>query len=94
MHYRCVLTQPSLGGMRNPPETNPWRAGWQRKILIMAAFSFFRLGGMPDEQGKKSHKLILTEVDAGCGLQSRFFVLRRDARAGCSSRQFGGEAEN
>jgi hypothetical protein len=41
------------------------RAGWQRKTLIMAAFSFFRSGGMPDEQGKELHQLILIEVDAG-----------------------------
>jgi hypothetical protein len=27
-------------------------------------------------QAKKLHKLTLIEVDAGCGLQSRFFVLR------------------
>jgi hypothetical protein len=31
----------------------------------MAAFSFFRSGGMPDEQGKELHQLILIEVDAG-----------------------------
>jgi len=59
MHYTCVLTQPSLGGMRHPPETNLWRAGWQRKTQIMAALSFFRSGGMPDESSKKLHKLTL-----------------------------------
>ena len=90
MHFKCVLTQPSLR------RCEMWRgrARWQRKTLIMAAFSFFRSGGMPDEQGKELHQLILIEVDAGCALQSRFFVLRRDARAGYSSRQFGGEARN
>jgi hypothetical protein len=42
----------------------------------MAALSFFCSGGMPDESSKKLHQLTLIEVDAGCGLQSRFFVWR------------------
>jgi hypothetical protein len=40
---------------------------------MMAAFGFFRSGGMPDERSKKLHKPTLIEVDAGCGLQLRFF---------------------
>jgi len=40
---------------------------------MMAAFGFFRSGGMPDERNEKLHKLTLIEADAGCGQQSRFF---------------------
>jgi len=55
---------------------NLWRAGWQRKTVVMTALSFFRSGGMPDESSKELYALILIVVDAGCGLQSRSFVSR------------------
>ena len=44
---------------------------------------------------KENHALpvCLDEVDAGCELRSSFFGLMRDVEAGCSSRQFDGEAQ-
>jgi hypothetical protein len=39
----------------------------------MAAFGFFRSGGMPDEQAKELHQLILIEVDAGCAITIEVF---------------------
>jgi hypothetical protein len=41
---------------------------------------------MPNEQGKKLHILTLIEVDAGCGLQSRFFCFGT-VQAGCRTNE-------
>jgi hypothetical protein len=58
----------------------------------MAALSFFRSGGIPDEQGNNLHSLILIERDARCALVIKVLCFDGNTRAGCISRLFGGEA--